>query len=196
MYGSITYYDASSIPNSISHSERRLRNILLNGRQKIITNNAGHSRSTLSTMITGTWKPTPPAYMDVIEPHWNKIRTFAIDSSGQFKPAPATRFPTDKESQFFKEAREVYEITKEMTDEQRSIAFFWDCDPFMMNVKGYVMFVTRKIAPGGHWMNRPLFDRHPCYPVIFVFHSLLRDYATKRTYRRSQKAAQFHKRTN
>ena len=23
----------------------------------------------------GTWKPTPPAYMDAIEPHWNKIRT-------------------------------------------------------------------------------------------------------------------------
>lgn len=100
-----------------------------------------------------TWKPTPPAYMDAIEPHWNKIRTLVIDSAGQFKPAPPTRFSTDKESQFFKEAREVYEITKEMTEEQRSIAFFWDCNPFMMNVKGHVMFATKKISPGGHWMN-------------------------------------------
>src|SRR5688572_31960728 len=33
-----------------------------------------------------TWKPTPPAYMDAIEPHWNKIRPFAIDSATQFKP--------------------------------------------------------------------------------------------------------------
>ncbi len=24
----------------------------------------------------GTWQPTPPAYMDAVEPHWNKIRTF------------------------------------------------------------------------------------------------------------------------
>ncbi|MBA4054974.1 MAG: phosphatidic acid phosphatase, partial [Marivirga sp.] len=28
-----------------------------------------------------TWKPTPPAYMDAVEPHWNKIRTFVIDSA-------------------------------------------------------------------------------------------------------------------
>lgn len=24
----------------------------------------------------GSWRPTPPAYMEGIEPHWNKIRTF------------------------------------------------------------------------------------------------------------------------
>lgn len=53
-----------------------------------------------------TWKPTPPAYMDAIEPHWNKIRTFVIDSAGQFKPAPPTPFSNDKESQFFMEALE------------------------------------------------------------------------------------------
>src|SRR6478609_7493147 len=37
-----------------------------------------------------TWKPTPPAYMDAVEPHWNKIRPFAIDSASQFKPKPPT----------------------------------------------------------------------------------------------------------
>lgn len=100
-----------------------------------------------------TWKPTPPAYMDAVEPYWNKIRTFAIDSAGQFKPAPPTPFSIDNKSKFFKEASEVFEITTKMTDEQRSIAFFWDCNPFMMNVKGHVMFATKKISPGGHWMN-------------------------------------------
>jgi hypothetical protein len=39
-----------------------------------------------------TWKPTPPAYMDAVEPHWNKIRTFGIDSAAQFKPKPPTPF--------------------------------------------------------------------------------------------------------
>jgi hypothetical protein len=100
-----------------------------------------------------TWKPTPPAYMDAVEPHWNKIRTFAIDSAGQFKPVPPTPFSQDKNSQFFKEAREVYEMTKNLTPEQKEIAFFWDCNPFVMNVKGHVMFATKKISPGGHWMN-------------------------------------------
>lgn len=100
-----------------------------------------------------TWKPTPPAYMDAIEPHWNKIRTFVIDSAGQFKPEPATKFSAEKNSPFFKEAIEVYEMGNNLTEEQRSIAAFWDCNPFVMNVKGHVMFATKKISPGGHWMN-------------------------------------------
>ncbi|MBN8575760.1 MAG: vanadium-dependent haloperoxidase [Cytophagales bacterium] len=100
-----------------------------------------------------TWKPTPPAYMDAVEPHWNKIRTFVIDSAGQFKPNPPTPFSTNKTSQFYKEALAVYEAGKMQTPEQREIAFFWDCNPFMMNVKGHVMFATKKISPGGHWIN-------------------------------------------
>ncbi|MEQ1587535.1 MAG: vanadium-dependent haloperoxidase [Cyclobacteriaceae bacterium] len=100
-----------------------------------------------------TWKPTPPAYMDAVEPHWNKIRPFAIDSAQQFKPVPPTPFSIDKNSQFYKEAMEVLEMGNNLTTEQREIAFFWDCNPFMMNVKGHVMFATKKISPGGHWMN-------------------------------------------
>lgn len=100
-----------------------------------------------------TWKPTPPAYMDAVEPHWNKIRCFAIDSARQFLPASPTPFSINTKSRFYKEAEEVYQMGKTLTDEQRQIAFFWDCNPFMMNVKGHVMFATKKISPGGHWMN-------------------------------------------
>lgn len=100
-----------------------------------------------------TWKPTPPAYMDAVEPHWAKIRTVAIDSGGQFKPAGPTSFSADKSSPFFKEAYEVYAAGKNLTEKQREIASFWDCNPFVMNVKGHVMFATKKISPGGHWMN-------------------------------------------
>jgi hypothetical protein len=100
-----------------------------------------------------TWKPTPPAYMDAIEPHWNKIRAFVLDSAAQFKPEPPTAFSIDTKSQFYKEAAEVHDIGKALTEEQRAIAAFWDCNPFVMNVKGHVMFATKKISPGGHWMN-------------------------------------------
>ena len=100
-----------------------------------------------------TWKPTPPAYMDAVEPHWNKIRTFVMDSAAQFMPSRPTPFSVDKKSQFYKEAEKVYEIGKNLTEEQREIASFWDCNPFVMNVRGHVMFATKKISPGGHWMN-------------------------------------------
>jgi hypothetical protein len=101
----------------------------------------------------GSWKPTPPAYMDAVEPHWNKIRTFVMDSAQQFKPAKPTEFSKDKKSQFYKEALEVHDVGVNLSEEQRAIASFWDCNPFVMNVKGHVMFATKKISPGGHWMN-------------------------------------------
>jgi len=75
-----------------------------------------------------TWQPTPPAYMDAVEPHWNKIRTFVIDSAAQFRPQAPTSFSKEKGSQFYKEAFLVYETGKNLTDEQRAIASFWDCN--------------------------------------------------------------------
>ncbi|MDX2247723.1 MAG: vanadium-dependent haloperoxidase [Bacteroidia bacterium] len=98
------------------------------------------------------WTPTPPDYMDAIEPHWSRIRPFVIDSATQFIPVRPTDFSTDTTSQFFKEMREVYNIGKNLTEEQKNIAQFWDCNPFVTHHQGHVMFATKKITPGGHWM--------------------------------------------
>jgi hypothetical protein len=100
-----------------------------------------------------TWKPTPPAYIKAIEPHWNKIRTFVIDSAAQFKPLRPTPFSSNKKSKFYQEAIAVREMGVRLTNEQNEIANFWDCNPFKMNVRGHVMFATKKISPGGHWIN-------------------------------------------
>jgi len=101
----------------------------------------------------GSWKPTAPSYMKAVEPHWNEIRTFVIDSAQQFKPAPSPPFSTDTNTRFFREAKFVYETSLHLSDEQTEIANFWDCNPFKMNINGHVMFASKKISPGGHWIN-------------------------------------------
>ena len=53
----------------------------------------------------GRWQPTPPSYMDGVEPHWGEIRTLVMDSASQFKPIPPYPFSTDKNSAFYKEAK-------------------------------------------------------------------------------------------
>jgi hypothetical protein len=100
-----------------------------------------------------SWKPTPPAYMKAIEPHWGKLRTFLLDSAQQFKPEPPTNFSSDSASQFYKEAKDVCDIGLKLTAEQVEVANFWDCNPFKMNINGHVMYATKKISPGGHWIN-------------------------------------------
>ena len=98
------------------------------------------------------WKPTPPAYMEGIEPHWNKMRTLVLASSDQFRCAPPPKYSMKQGSEFRTKTEEVYEVGISLTEEQKAIASFWDCNPFVMNQTGHIMFGTKKITPGGHWM--------------------------------------------
>ncbi|RFZ92734.1 phosphatase PAP2 family protein [Mucilaginibacter conchicola] len=100
-----------------------------------------------------TWKPTPPAYMKGVEPHWNEIRPFILDSAQQFKPAHAMDFSTAPTSYFYTLAKDVQNAGNKLTDEQRDIANFWDDNPFKVNTNGHTMFAIKKISPGGHWIN-------------------------------------------
>ena len=118
--------------------------------------NYQHLKSLPRYSVSGdvsAWKPTPPAYMKAVEPNWNKLRPFLIQSAQQFKPLPPSSFSIDKNSSFFKEAQEVRDAGSKLTPEQIEVSNFWDCNPFKMNVNGHVMFATKKISPGGHWIN-------------------------------------------
>lgn len=104
------------------------------------------------TAARGRWVPTPPGYMDAVEPHWGELRPFVLDTGSQFKPLPPLPFDSTKGSPFMKEALEVMQTKAKLTDEQKEILAFWDCNPYVMNVQGHTMFATKKITPGGHWM--------------------------------------------
>lgn len=98
------------------------------------------------------WKPTPPAYMDAVEPHWNKQRPLFLDSATQFRPNPPTLYSEDEKSQFYAEAKAVMDAGNSTDSSYKKIAAFWDCNPFVVHQQGHVMFATKKISPGGHWM--------------------------------------------
>lgn len=100
------------------------------------------------------WQPTPPDYKDAAEPHWSKIRTFALDSAGQFLPPPPPKFDTTKGSAFYKMVMEVYDgLDADDRAQREEIAYFWDDNPFVSHHAGHVMFADKKVTPGGHWMN-------------------------------------------
>ena len=101
----------------------------------------------------GYWYPTPPAYIEAVEPNWRIIRPMLIDSCNQFPPLPPEEFSKDSASVFYKMAREVYDVSRKPTDEQVQIASFWDCNPFVVNTSGHMSIGFKKISPGGHWMN-------------------------------------------
>ncbi|AXT59331.1 phosphatase PAP2 family protein [Aquimarina sp. AD10] len=120
-------------------------------------NNDGYkSRNNHSQIINdkgeGTWKPTPPDFLEPIEPNWHRLRTFVIDSAGQFSSGEPTDFDIDKLSPFYKESIEVYDAVRNASTEQLEIAKFWDCNPNASTHTGHIMKFEQKISPGAHWM--------------------------------------------
>jgi PAP2 superfamily len=136
---------------SIAYGDQVAEHIMAWSRNDNFLQTRGYAKYSV-TSEPGRWVPTPPAYMDGVEPNWNKVRPFVLDSASQFRPKPPHRFDMTEGSAFYVQVKEVYEAGKSLTDEQRAIAAFWDCNPYVMNVRGHAMFATKKITPGGHWM--------------------------------------------
>jgi hypothetical protein len=117
--------------------------------------NYAETRSGAKYTVTGEegkWVPTPPGYFQGVEPNWNKIRTIAMDSANQYIAPPPMLFSKDSGTAFYKMVTEVYNRGKNLSEEDSAIANFWDCNGFKMNVAGHVMFATKAMTPGGHWM--------------------------------------------
>jgi hypothetical protein len=100
----------------------------------------------------GYWYPTPPAYISAVEPEWKTIKPFYIQNLSEFKPVAMAPFDLSEGSSFHKQLLEVYTVTQNLTDEQKLIANFWDCNPFKVDFSGHMAIGIKKISPGGHWI--------------------------------------------
>lgn len=146
------YLDSSIIHNSLKYSEE-IADSILAWAQKDNYLNTRKLRRYNYLKEPGKWMPTPPGYMPAVEPYWSKIRTIALDSSSEFKPAVPHSFSIRPESAFYKMADDVYRVANSRTHEQTAIAMFWDCNPFYLNTRGHLNFATKKLSPGGHWIS-------------------------------------------
>lgn len=100
----------------------------------------------------GYWYPTPPAYMAPVEPEWKTMKTFFIKNLEEFDPKPMAPFDLTKGSSFQVQLEEVYTVTQNLTEEEKLIANFWDCNPFKVEFSGHMAIGVKKISPGGHWI--------------------------------------------
>jgi len=74
-------------------------------------------------------------------PNWGKNRSFAMpDGAACPLPAPP-EYSEDENSEFYKQALEVYQTKNDLSPEQRDIARFWSDDPMLSP------------TPPGHWIS-------------------------------------------
>lgn len=103
--------------------------------------------------IMGIWEPTPPTFMEPTDPFIATVRTMSMASSEAIDPGPPIEFSIDPNSNFYKQAQEVYQISQNMTDEQQEIALFWNDTPGSTSFIGHFVPTQRQINPPGHWIN-------------------------------------------
>lgn len=100
----------------------------------------------------GTWQPTPNDYAPGLEPHWNVLRPMIMRSCAQFSPVEKLKYNSSKQSLFYRNVMEVYNISKKMDSTQKQIALYWDDNPNVSVIEGHLTYFIHKISPGGHWI--------------------------------------------
>ena len=111
--------------------------------KKILQDRKDDGSSTTITYLArsspGLWRRTPSFYRPPEQPHWRKVRLFALPNRESFLPPTP---PEPNSGQFFRALREVKEvggkISQIRTEEQSFVAEFW---------KDFSYSQT----PPGHW---------------------------------------------
>ncbi len=83
--------------------------------------NAGYVRP----VFPGAWEPTPPAFANPAGPYIGNARPFLESSLTATAPPFPFPYSEDPASDFYKMVKEVYDISKALTSEQKEIGRFW-----------------------------------------------------------------------
>jgi len=89
----------------------------------------------------GLWVPTPLAFTpNPLQPCWGQLVPFVLSSGAECAPPPHPAYSEDPASQFFHDAKEVYDTVNTLTPEQQTIAKYWADGPGTTG------------TPPGHWI--------------------------------------------
>ena len=83
--------------------------------------NAGY----VPPVFTGAWVPTPPAFVNGVMPYLSSARPFLAAHLTSIAPVFPAPYSEDPNSDFYKIAKNVYDVSQTLTTEQKNIALFW-----------------------------------------------------------------------
>ena len=87
----------------------------------------------------GQWSATPPAFAPPLLPRWGQNRPFVLAAATDCPAPPPPAYSEEPGSAFYQDAQQVWNISKNATQEQRQVALYWADDP------------GKTPTPAGHW---------------------------------------------
>ncbi|MBC7827359.1 MAG: vanadium-dependent haloperoxidase, partial [Chitinophagaceae bacterium] len=77
-------------------------------------------------VFPGAWQPTPPAFANAATPYLPNCRPNLESHATGFGKAFPFEYSEAPTSAFYKMVREVYDVSKSLTTDQRNIGFYWN----------------------------------------------------------------------
>ena len=77
------------------------------------------------TVFPGAWVPTPPAFLNGVMPYISSARTYFSSNLTAVAPAFPNAYSEDTSSNFYKVIKNVYDVSKALTADQKSTALYW-----------------------------------------------------------------------
>ncbi len=108
-----------------------------------VIDNMGFPRQYTLNPVPGHWRPTSSIALQQtpLLPGWGGNRPFAMPTGTACRLPPPPEYSEDPESEFYRQAMEVYDASRTLTEEQKTIARFWSDDPMLSP------------TPPGHWVS-------------------------------------------
>ncbi len=88
---------------------------------KTNTTNTGY----MPPVFPGAWVPTPPAFANGINPYVGSGRVFVEADATLLAPPFPAMYSESPECDFYKIAKNDYDVSKTLTTDQKNIALFW-----------------------------------------------------------------------
>ena len=73
----------------------------------------------------GLWVPTPPAFAGASTPYWGNLRPIVLGSGDNAQPGAPVPYSENPSSDFYKMAKQVYDVSQTLTSEQTAMALYW-----------------------------------------------------------------------
>jgi hypothetical protein len=94
----------------------------------------------------GLWVPTPPLLSPPVQACWGRLRPFVLRGAFEIDPGPPLAYSEDPQSEFYKDAKEVYETVNGLTPERRAITLFWADGPGTVTPAGHTVALLRRLT--------------------------------------------------
>lgn len=77
-------------------------------------------------VFPGAWVPTPPLFANAATPYYGNTRPLLQENLQSVSPPLGIEYSEEKGCDFYNMVKDIYDLSKNMTEDQRNAALFWN----------------------------------------------------------------------